>query len=83
MFLMLMNSLDKSVLSRLQGVNSLETADRLCTVHGYSQTRWWSKWEVMNETLAIWRCGTISFDEFSYSTKAKLIEYFTNSQKML
>ena len=50
------------------------------TVCGYSLTRWWSKWEVINQILELF--GDVrSSDEFSANTRAKLIEYFENIQK--
>ena len=49
------------------------------SIQGYSATRWWSKWEVINQTFELF--GDVeSFirqdEEFSSSTRAKLTEFF-------
>ena len=53
------------------------------TITSYSATRWWSKWEVMNQILELF--GDIepflrNTEEFSGITRAKLLEYFATSQ---
>jgi len=53
------------------------------TISSFSVTRWWSKWEVMNQILELF--GDIeSFlkvpEEFSGSTRAKLLKYFATTQ---
>ena len=52
-------------------------------VCGYSSTRWWSRWEVMNQLLELF--GDLhpflnSTDEFSSSTRTKLLGILTNPQ---
>ena len=49
------------------------------TIDGYCQTRWWSKWEIMNQLLTVF--GDVerflrSLDDFSGNKRAKLLEYF-------
>ena len=49
------------------------------TICGFSATRWWSKWEVMNQILELF--GDIEPflkvpEDFSGNTRAKLLEYF-------
>jgi len=54
------------------------------SIQGYSATRWWSKWEVINQTFELFgdvECF-IRQDEFSSSTRAKLTEFFTDQQKL-
>ena len=53
------------------------------TISSYSATRWWSKWEVMNQILELF--GDIepflkSPEEFSGNTRSKLLEYFATPQ---
>ena len=55
------------------------------SIQGYSATRWWSKWEVINQTFELF--GDVeSFirqdEEFSSSTRAKLTDFFTDKQKL-
>ena len=55
------------------------------TVQGYSATRWWSKWEVLNQLFELF--GDVKpflnhKEEFSSSTRAKLAEYFADNQKL-
>ena len=55
------------------------------SIQGYSATRWWSKWEVINQTFELF--GDVeSFirqdEELSSSTRAKLTEFFTDKQKL-
>lgn len=54
------------------------------TVCGYSLTRWWSRWELINQILELF--GDVepflrSLEEFSANTRAKLIEFYENVQK--
>ena len=54
------------------------------TISSFSATRWWSKWEVMNQILELF--GDIENflkapEEFSGNTRAKLLEYFATPQK--
>jgi len=53
------------------------------TISSYSATRWWSKWEVMNQILELF--GDVepflrNPEEFSGTTRAKLLEYFATTQ---
>ena len=55
------------------------------SIQGFSATRWWSKWEVINQTFELFGDvkSFIKHDEqFSSSTRAKLAEYFADSQKL-
>ena len=55
------------------------------SIQGYSATRWWSKWEVINQTFELFGDveSFIKHDEqFSSSTRAKLAEYFADSRKL-
>ena len=51
---------------------------------GYSTTRWWSKWEVLNQLLELF--GDVQpflqdSEGFSNSTRAKLLKILTNTQQ--
>ena len=53
------------------------------SVCGYSATRWWSKWEVMNQLLELF--GDLepflrSSEDFSVATRSKLIGILSNPQ---
>ena len=55
------------------------------TVQGYSATRWWSKWKVLNELFELF--GDVqSFlnheNKFSSSTREKLAGHFSDHQKL-
>ena len=55
------------------------------TIDSYCPTRWWSKWEVMNQLVKSF--GDIepflrSADDFSGNTRARLLEYFDNPVKL-
>ena len=53
------------------------------SIQGYPATRWWSKWEVINQTFVLF--GDVeSFirEEFSNSTRTKLTEFFSDSRKL-
>ena len=54
------------------------------SIQGYSATRWWSKWEVINQTFELF--GDVEAfirqdEEFSNVTRTKLAEFFSDKQK--
>ena len=55
------------------------------SIQGYSATRWWSKWEVINQTFELF--GDVEAfirqdEEFSNNTRAKLTEFFSDNRKL-
>ena len=54
------------------------------SISGYSTTRWWSKWEVLNQLLELF--GDVgpflsNAEEFSAATRSKLLQFTTDTQK--
>ena len=54
------------------------------SIDSYCPTRWWSRWEVMNQLLTVF--GDVEPfltmpDEFSEKTKGKLLEFFKDPKK--
>ena len=68
--------------SKLKALWNARTGHSIAT---YSQTRWWSSWEVMNQAFTMFG-GIEPFlrenEDVSPATRAKLLEFFDDHQKL-
>lgn len=46
---------------------------------GYSPTRWWSKWELINQVMELF--GLRRNEDLAPATRARLLDYFNDAQK--